>query len=38
MQTFPEIDRAAWVTLDEAETLLAKGQRPFLARLRDALG
>lgn len=38
VQTFPEIDRAAWVSLDEAETLLAKGQRPFVTRLRDALG
>ena len=37
-QTFPEIDRAAWVALDEVEMLLAKGQRPFVARLRDALG
>ncbi|MEM8706074.1 MAG: NUDIX domain-containing protein [Actinomycetota bacterium] len=38
MQSFPEIDRAAWVTLDDAERLLAKGQRPFVDRLRAALG
>ena len=37
LQSFPEIDRAAWVTLDDAERLLAKGQRPFVDRLRAAL-
>ncbi|MEO0493932.1 MAG: NUDIX domain-containing protein [Actinomycetota bacterium] len=35
LQTFPEIDRAAWVPLDEAERLLAKGQRPFVERVRS---
>ena len=38
VQTFPEIDRAAWVPLDEAETWLTKGLAPFVGRLRDALG
>ena len=37
MQAFPEIDRAAWIPLDEAETHLTKGQAPFVARLRDLL-
>ena len=34
LASFPEIDRAAWVALDDAEALLAKGQRPFVDRLR----
>lgn len=38
MQAFPEIDRAAWVSLDRAELLLSKGQRPFVPRLRRQLG
>ncbi len=37
IQTFPEIDRAAWVTLDEAEVLLAKNQAPFVERLRTVV-
>ena len=37
MQTFPEIDRAAWVGLDEAEVLLTKGQAPFVERVRALL-
>ena len=36
-QDFPEIDRAAWVDLDDAEVWLAKSQRPFVGRLRAAL-
>lgn len=36
MQEFPEIDRAAWFSLDEARTKMLKGQVPFLDRLRDA--
>jgi len=36
-QAFPEIDRAAWFSLDVAATKLAGGQRPFLDRLRGAL-
>ena len=34
---FPELDRAEWLTLDEARRLLVKGQRPFLDRLQKAL-
>ena len=30
MQTFPEIDRAAWFALDEARTKIVAGQRPIL--------
>ncbi|MGY2065635.1 NUDIX domain-containing protein [Blastococcus sp. SYSU DS0619] len=33
MQTFPEIDRAAWFDLDTARTKLVKAQLPFLDRL-----
>ena len=33
MQTFPEMDRAAWVNIEDARTLLVKGQLPFLDRL-----
>jgi predicted NUDIX family NTP pyrophosphohydrolase len=37
MQEFPEIDRAAWVTVDEARTKLVKGQVLFLDRLLEHL-
>ena len=37
IQLFPELDRAAWVPLAEAERLLAKNQRGFIDRLRSAL-
>ncbi len=37
VQEFPEIDRAAWVPLDEARTKLVKGQVPLLDRLLAAL-
>ena len=30
---FPEIDRAAWFTLDDAERKLFVSQRPFLVRV-----
>ena len=30
---FPEVDRGAWFTLEEAATKLLPGQRPFLERL-----
>jgi predicted NUDIX family NTP pyrophosphohydrolase len=30
---FPEVDRAAWFTIDEARQKLLKGQQPFLDRL-----
>ncbi|WP_104526365.1 NUDIX domain-containing protein [Blastococcus atacamensis] len=33
MQSFPEIDRAAWFDLDTARTKLVKAQLPFLDRL-----
>jgi predicted NUDIX family NTP pyrophosphohydrolase len=33
MQTFPEIDRAAWFGLETAREKLLVGQRPFLDRL-----
>jgi predicted NUDIX family NTP pyrophosphohydrolase len=32
-QSFPEVDRAAWVTPDAARTLLLKGQVEFVDRL-----
>jgi predicted NUDIX family NTP pyrophosphohydrolase len=34
---FPEVDRAAWFTLADAEPKLLAGQRPFLDGLADAL-
>ncbi len=37
MQEFPEIDRAAWVTVDEARTKLVAGQVGFLDRLLELL-
>lgn len=38
MQEFPEIDRAAWVTVDDARDLLVKGQVPLLDRLPTRSG
>jgi predicted NUDIX family NTP pyrophosphohydrolase len=35
IQQFPEIDRAAWVPVDEARTKLVKGQVGFLDRLLE---
>ena len=35
MQEFPEIDRAAWASIDEARKMLAKSQLPLLDRLID---
>ena len=37
MQQFPEIDRAAWCSLDQARTSLVTGQVGFLDRLVAAL-
>ena len=37
MQEFPEIDRAAWLPVDEARTKLVRGQVPLLDRLLTAL-
>jgi predicted NUDIX family NTP pyrophosphohydrolase len=38
MQEFPEIDRAAWVAVEEARTKLVAGQVGFLDRLLERLG
>lgn len=38
MQTFPEVDRAAWFTLEQARTKMLKSQLPFLDQLRQRLG
>jgi predicted NUDIX family NTP pyrophosphohydrolase len=38
VQEFPEIDRAAWVTVDVARTKLVTGQVPLLDRLLEVLG
>lgn len=35
---FPEVDRAAWFTLEGAAEKIHQGQRPLLERLREALG
>jgi predicted NUDIX family NTP pyrophosphohydrolase len=37
LQEFPEIDRAAWVSVDAARTKLVRGQVPLLDRLLAAL-
>lgn len=37
LQEFPEIDRAAWLPVDEARTKLVRGQVPLLDRLLDVL-
>lgn len=37
-QSFPEVDRAAWVTLDEAREKLVAGQVPLLLVLAGKLG
>ena len=37
MQSFPEIDRAAWFTLGDARVKLVAGQRPLLDALREWL-
>lgn len=36
-QSFPEVDRAEWMPLDEARTRLVKGQRPALDKLAELL-
>ncbi len=38
LQTFPEVDRAAWLTLSDAAVLIVPAQRPLLDRLAAALG
>ena len=37
MQSFPEIDRAAWFTLAQAHAKIVAGQRPLLDALREWL-
>jgi predicted NUDIX family NTP pyrophosphohydrolase len=37
LQSFPEVDRAAWFSLAEAETKFLPGQRAFLGRLLQKL-
>ncbi len=37
LQDFPEIDRAAWLPVEEARAKLVKGQVPLLDRLLEAL-
>jgi predicted NUDIX family NTP pyrophosphohydrolase len=37
MAEFPEVDRAAWLTLEEAAVKIIKGQRPILEALRQRL-
>lgn len=36
-QEFPEVDRAAWFTLDEARAKINEGQRPLLDEVRALL-
>lgn len=38
MQEFPELDRAQWFSLEEAERRILKGQAVFLKRLIEAVG
>ena len=38
MQAFPEVDRAAWFSLDEARAKILKGQAPFLDDLERVMG
>ena len=35
---FPEVDRAAWFTLDEARRKILKGQAPFLSQIEERIG
>lgn len=37
-QEFPEIDRAAWFTIEAASQKVSKGQAPFLSQLQQKLG
>jgi len=38
MKEFPEVDRAGWFSLPEAEVKLLQGQRPMLSDLAKRLG
>jgi predicted NUDIX family NTP pyrophosphohydrolase len=37
LEAFPEVDRAAWMTTDEARRKIIKGQAPVLDALLDHL-
>jgi predicted NUDIX family NTP pyrophosphohydrolase len=37
MQTFPEVDRAAWFAIAPAREKIQPGQAPFIDRLLDLL-
>jgi predicted NUDIX family NTP pyrophosphohydrolase len=37
-KTFPEVDRAAWFSPDQAREKILAGQRPFIDRLIEAIG
>ena len=36
-RAFPEVDRAAWFSLEEADAKILRGQAPFLDQLREKL-
>jgi predicted NUDIX family NTP pyrophosphohydrolase len=38
LQSFPEVDRAAWFTVEKACEKILPGQRPFIDRLLERLG
>jgi predicted NUDIX family NTP pyrophosphohydrolase len=38
LQSFPEVDRAQWFTVEEAREKILPGQRPFIDRLIERLG
>jgi predicted NUDIX family NTP pyrophosphohydrolase len=38
LRSFPEVDRAAWFTVDGAREKILPGQRPFIDRLLERLG
>ncbi len=38
MAEFPEVDRAAWYSIDEAMEKATQGQRPIIAALAEKLG
>lgn len=38
VRSFPEVDRAAWFAIDEAQARITKGQRGLLDELRQRLG
>ena len=38
LQSFPEVDRAAWFSVEEARDKLLPGQRPFIDRLLERFG